>query len=68
MSDKLITKGPGTMKNGSYRKMTKEQAKRFGNRKMPKDLKEAGFVCIVSETDPDIHGWHGYRINYARAC
>lgn len=46
--------------------MTREQARRYGERNMPRDLRKAGFEVFVAETDIELHGWHGYRINYGK--
>lgn len=46
--------------------LTKEQAKRYGDRKMPKDLKSAGFRTHIFTSDPDIHGFSYYRITYGK--
>lgn len=60
---KLTTKlGSGTLS----RKLTKAQAQRYGDRNMPRDLKAAGFETVVATTSLDLHGWHGYRINYGK--
>ncbi len=44
--------------------MTKEQAKRWGDRNMPADLKRVGFETVIFTADPEINGWSGYRVNY----
>ncbi len=60
MEQKLITKiGLHTLP----RLMTRKQAQRYGERHQDKALKAAGFMIIVAETDLEMHGWHGYRIN-----
>lgn len=46
--------------------MTKEQARRLGNRIMPKDLQRAGFVCTIFRSDPEIHGGNWFRILYGK--
>ena len=46
------------------RKMTKDQAKRYGDRHMPKDLKRVGFETVIFESDPEIHGGSWFRVNY----
>lgn len=48
--------------------MTKEQAKRYGDKNMPRDLKRAGFETIIFTADPEINGWLGYRVNYGKEC
>lgn len=47
--------------------LTKDQALRWAQRNMPKDLKRAGFKAGVFESDPVIHGSHYYRIGYGKA-
>jgi len=47
--------------------MTRNQALKLAERTMPKDLKRAGFVAGVFESDPIIHGAHYYRIGYGKA-
>ena len=49
------------------RPMTRTQAKRYGDKNMPADLRRAGFHTVVFESDPVIHGGHWLRINYASA-
>ena len=44
--------------------MTRAQAQRFGEKTMPRDLKAAGFKCVVSRSDPELHGGNWFRINY----
>ena len=44
--------------------MTKEQAKRWGDRNMAADLKRVGFETVIFTADPEINGWSGYRVNY----
>jgi hypothetical protein len=46
--------------------MTREQAQRWGERHMPKDLKRAGFECFVVKTDAEMHGGVWFRVNYGR--
>ena len=60
---KMIVKHHDTLMD---RLMTKDQAKRYGNRHMPRDLKAYGFKTIIFTADSDIHGWSGYRINYGK--
>lgn len=48
------------------RRMTREQAMRYGQRHMPQDLKRAGFDTVVCLTDPEIHGGTWLRINYGK--
>lgn len=47
-------------------RMTKKQAKRWGDKNMPMDLRRAGFETVVFTADPDINGWSGYRVNYGK--
>ena len=47
--------------------MTREQARRWGDRAMPGDLKRAGFQTCVFASDPAIHGDIFYRVSYGRA-
>jgi len=44
--------------------LTRQQAARYGDRNMPKDLRRAGFKTHVFESDPVMHGAHYYRITY----
>jgi len=61
MAEKLIVKiGLHQME----KRMTRAQALRYGLRHMPKDLKRAGFDCIVARSDPELHGGDWFRINY----
>lgn len=46
--------------------MTRAQAQRYGNRNMPKDLRRAGFQCVVARSDAEIHGGTWFRINYGK--
>jgi hypothetical protein len=46
--------------------MTREQAMRWGVRNMPKDLKRAGFECVVVKSDAEMHGGVWFRVNYGR--
>lgn len=48
------------------RQMTREQAMRYGQRHMPRDLKRAGFDTVVCLSDPEIHGGTWLRINYGK--
>ena len=49
------------------RPMTRSAAQRYGQQNMPRDLKAAGFECVVARSDPELHGGNWYRINYG-AC
>lgn len=58
-----------TVKIGLYvhdKPMTREQAMRYGLRHMPKDLKRAGFDCIVARSVEWMHGGNWFRINYGK--
>ena len=53
------------------KQMTRKQAERYGKRNMPRDLKAAGFECVVAWID--IEYWQGivgggcwFRINYGK--
>lgn len=65
---KLPTLGDGTGRELVYPSavMTREQARRYGERRMPRDLKRAGFKTHVFESDMEIHGAHYFRITYGK--
>lgn len=46
--------------------MTREQARRYGERNMPADLRRAGFKTTVAKSDTDLHGGEWYRVNYGK--
>lgn len=46
-------------------RLTAAQARRYGERHMPRDLRRVGFSVVLTPTSTDIHGWSGLRINYA---
>lgn len=48
--------------------MTKEQARKFGEKNMPKDLRRVGFKTHVFESDIEIHGEKYLRITYGKDC
>lgn len=48
--------------------MTREAALRYANAMMPADLKRAGFIASIFESDMQIHGGLWYRINYSKKC
>jgi hypothetical protein len=52
--------------NWEPRVMTRRQAERYAQLHIPKHLKKAGFTCHVSESDPEMHGGHWYRINCSK--
>ena len=47
------------------KKMSKKQAYNYAWKVIPKDMKSAGFVPVIFESDEEIHGSLFYRINYA---
>lgn len=49
------------------RPMTLAQARRYGDRNMPADLKRAGFQTFVFASDLEIHGARFYRVSYGKA-
>ena len=57
---------PVKVGTGTLPPMTLQQATRYGLRHMPRDLKAAGFQCVVFVSDPDINGSNFYRINYGK--
>lgn len=44
--------------------MTLAQARRYGKRNMPNDLKRVGFKTEVFVSDPEINGGTFFRVNY----
>lgn len=48
------------------RTMTREQARRYGERHMPRDLRAAGFETVIARSDPEMHGGLWFRINYGK--
>jgi hypothetical protein len=46
--------------------MTFEEAKNWGERNIPRDLKAAGFKASVFTSDPEINGGTFFRINYGK--
>jgi len=48
--------------------MTRAQARRWGDRHMPADLKAAGFETIIFASDPIINGGTFFRVNYGKKC
>lgn len=48
------------------RRMTLDQAQRYGERRMPADLKRAGFEAVAGLSDPEIHGGCWIRINFRK--
>ena len=51
---------------GQLPAMSRRQALRYAQKHMPKDLKRAGFIPSVFESDPVIHVSHFFRINYGK--
>lgn len=65
MSEKRVVKmGVGELPE----RMTYKQALRYGNLRMPRDMKKVGFETMVFVSDPEIDGSKFYRINYALRC
>jgi len=48
------------------KRMTREEAMRYGLRRMPADLIRAGFTCVVARSDAEMHGGDWFRINYGK--
>lgn len=48
--------------------LSREQARRYGEKNMPRDLRCAGFKAHVFESDPQIHGAHYFRVTYGKEC
>lgn len=46
--------------------MTREQARRYGDKIMPRDLKRAGFKTHVFQSDPEIQGALYFRVTYGK--
>ena len=46
--------------------MTRRGAARYARQHADRALRTVGFDVFVSETDPELHGWHGYRINIGK--
>lgn len=49
-----------------HKPMTIQQARKFGDRNMPNDLKKAGFKTHIFISDLEINGDLFYRINYGK--
>lgn len=47
-------------------RMTYSQAKTWGIRNIPADLKKAGFVVSVFRSDPVINDGDFFRVNYSK--
>lgn len=79
----IATKGNGINLNGISHKVQKrevrfgsgaldkpmslKEAKNWGDRHMPQDLKAAGFKTVIFESDPDLHGGLWYRVNFGKS-
>lgn len=48
--------------------LTRDQARRYGDKAMPRDLRKAGFRTHVFQSDPEIHGASYFRITYGKEC
>ena len=46
--------------------MTAAQARRYGEKNMPRDLRRAGFRVEIFRSDPALHGGDWFRINYGK--
>lgn len=46
--------------------LTEAGARRLGDRRMPKDLKAAGFRTEVYRAIDEVNGWNGYRVSYGK--
>lgn len=60
----VYTDGTGRELAYQNARMTREQARRYGEREIPHDLKRAGFRTHVFASDPVVHGERFYRITY----
>ena len=47
-------------------RMTREQARRYGLRNMPADLRRAGFQVSIFRSDREINGADFFRVNYGK--
>jgi hypothetical protein len=68
MKRKVLSDGIGRELVFPGASMTKEQAERYGDRKMPKDLERTGFKTHVFSSDLELHGDLYYRITYGKDC
>mgnify|MGYP006055346659 FL=1 len=48
--------------------LTREQARRYGDKAMPQDLRKSGFRTHVFQSDPEIQGESYYRVTYGKEC
>ncbi len=46
--------------------MTRAGAERYGWKHADRSLLRAGFEVFVCETNVEINGWHGFRINLGK--
>jgi hypothetical protein len=46
--------------------MTIEEARNWGERNIPRDLKAAGFRVSVFTSNPEINGGTFFRVNYSK--
>jgi hypothetical protein len=61
MEEKLPVKlGAGTAPT----LMTRQQAERYGQKMMDPKLRRVGFVCVVTRSDPEMHGGLWFRVSY----
>jgi hypothetical protein len=58
----------GSGRHALDKPMTREQARRYGEANMPKDLRQAGFETVVFVSDPEINDATFFRINYGMRC
>lgn len=49
-----------------HKPMTIQQARKFGDRNMPIDLKKTGFKTYIFISDPEINGSLFFRISYGK--
>lgn len=64
MEKRTVKFGLSTLPNP----MTEAQAKRYGDRNMPSDLKRAGFETVIFSSDAEINGGTFFRITYGKKC
>lgn len=62
MKQHTIKIGQQTLPN----RLTEKQARLYGERRMPKELRRAGFEVVLFHACEDINGWDGIRINYGK--
>ncbi len=54
----------GSSRERLEQSMTIAQAKRYGDKNMPADLRRAGFKTDVFTSDPEINGGTFFRVSY----